>query len=237
MQTVRDAPVTQKAQEEVNKTSNEFSDLASSRKVPDQKTATGQPLTQYHSMFYRLLSWKNPRATAVVFLSHILFIFAARYLNIIRYIFKGLYVVLGITAAAEVAGKLVFNNGFTSQMRPKKYFVIPKESLERFLDDAEQLINFFVIEIQRVIFAENVYVTTGAFFLALISYWLIKFMPLWGLALLGTSTLYLAPLVYTQNKEFIDAQLQQGSDIMAKQTQQVRDVSSQYANKAGESAR
>jgi len=46
-------------------------------------------------------------------------------------------------------------------MRPKKYFVIPKESLERFLDDAEQLINFFVIEFQRVIFAENVYVTTG----------------------------------------------------------------------------
>jgi len=46
-------------------------------------------------------------------------------------------------------------------MRPKKYFVIPKESLERFLDDAEQLINFFVIELQRIIFAENVYVTTG----------------------------------------------------------------------------
>jgi len=62
-------------------------------------------------------------------------------------------------------------------------------------------------------------------------------MPLWGLALLGTSTLYLAPLVYTQNKEFIDAQIQQGANIMAKQTQQVRDVSSQYANKAGESAR
>jgi len=45
-------------------------------------------------------------------------------------------------------------------MRPRKYFVIPKASLERLLDDVEQLINFFVIEFQRVVFAENVYVTT-----------------------------------------------------------------------------
>ena len=106
------------------------------------------------------------------------FIFAVRYLNILRYIFKGLYVLLGcmwwrialhsiwgwhtlVTASAEIAGKAVFGNGFTSQMRPRKYFVIPKASLERLLDDVEQLINFFVIEFQRVVFAENVYVTTA----------------------------------------------------------------------------
>ena len=52
-------------------------------------------------------------------------------------------------------------------MRPRKYFVIPKASLERLLDDVEQLINFFVIEFQRVVFAENVYVTIAVSLLEL----------------------------------------------------------------------
>ena len=63
------------------------------------------------------------------------------------------------TATAEFGGKLAFGRGLTTQVRPKKYFVIPKASLERLLDDVEQFINFFVIESQRVVFAENVYVT------------------------------------------------------------------------------
>ena len=66
-----------------------------------------------------------------------------------------------VTASAEIAGQAVFGSGFTSQIRPRKYFVVPHDSLERFTEDLEQLINFFVIEFQRVVFAENVYVTSG----------------------------------------------------------------------------
>lgn len=44
-------------------------------------------------------------------------------------------------------------------MRPRKYWTIPRESLERMTEDVEQLINFFVIEIQRILYAENVYAT------------------------------------------------------------------------------
>jgi hypothetical protein len=112
-------------------------------------------------MFYRLLSWKNPRATGISFAAAVIFIFAARYLNVIRYIFKALYLTLGVTASAEVAGQLAFGRGLTSQFRPRQYFTIPKASLERLLDDVEQLINFFVIESQRIVFAENVYATVA----------------------------------------------------------------------------
>lgn len=72
---------------------------------------------------------------------------------------KAVYMVLGITASAEFLGKLALGTGFTSQIRPRKYFTIPKASLERMLDDLEQLINFFVIESQRIVFAENLYAT------------------------------------------------------------------------------
>lgn len=44
-------------------------------------------------------------------------------------------------------------------MRPRKYYMIRKDSLERLTDDLEQLINFFVIEFQRVVFVENIYVS------------------------------------------------------------------------------
>jgi hypothetical protein len=65
------------------------------------------------------------------------------------------------TASAEIVGKLVFHNGLTSQIRPKRYYTIPKDTLELVLDDVQELINFFVIEFQRVLFAENVSHTVG----------------------------------------------------------------------------
>jgi hypothetical protein len=54
---------------------------------------------------------------------------------------------------------MALGKGLTSQFRPRQYFTIPKASLERLLDDTEQFINFFVIESQRIVFAENVYAT------------------------------------------------------------------------------
>lgn len=114
---------------------------------------------EYHSFFYRLLSWQNPRATAITFVANILFIFAARYMNILSYIFKFLFIILGVTSGLEIAGKVLFDDGLASKMRPRQYWTVPRDSLERSLTDVEQLINFFVIETQRILYAENVYAT------------------------------------------------------------------------------
>ena len=230
--TVVNGPVGQNVQAEATKTRNEFADLANSRQTPDHKAATGQNLTHYHSMFYRLLSWKNPRATGIAFASTVAFIFAARYLNVIRYALKLLYLTLGATVTAEVAGQLAFGRGLTSQFRPRQYFTVPKASLERLLDDVEQIINFVVIESQRIVFAENVYASGAAFFASLISYFLIKFVPLWGLTLIATVVTYLGPLVYIQNKEVIDAQLEKGRQIASQQATQIKGLANQHAGNA-----
>ncbi|KAK8232589.1 Reticulon-domain-containing protein [Phyllosticta capitalensis] len=225
-------PVAQNIKSEAVKTQSEFGDLASSRRTPETPAATGQHLTHYHSMFYRLLSWKNPRATGISFALSILFIFAARYLNIVRYIFKLLWVILGTTAIAEVAGKSVLGNGLASQMRPRKYYMIRKESLERFTDDLEQLINFFIIEFQRIVFAENIYVTVSACVASFISYFLIKWLPLWGLSLIATTFVYLGPLVYIQNKEYIDEQLRLTNDMLNEQAKQLKTLANEHATTA-----
>ena len=62
---------------------------------------------------------------------------------------------------AEIASKFVMGSGVATSMRPRKYYKINKESLEASLDDLEQLINFFVIEFQRILFAENIPVTVA----------------------------------------------------------------------------
>ncbi|KAF2642743.1 hypothetical protein P280DRAFT_468057 [Massarina eburnea CBS 473.64] len=229
---VTNGPVADSARAEGAKTKAEFADLANSRTTPGQPAATGQPLTHYHSMFYRLLSWKNPRATGISFAAVVLVIFTTRYLNIIRYIFKALYITLGVTASAELAGQLTIGKGVTSQFRPRQYFTIPKASLERLLDDLEQFINFFVIESQRIVFAENVYATVAAFFASLISYFLIKWVPLWGLSLIATTVAYLGPLIYLKNKEVIDAQLEKGYNLANEQATQLKHLASQHTGNA-----
>lgn len=124
------------------------------------------------------LQWENPRASAIAFASTVIFIFLARYLHIIRYALKLTSFTLGgkllvamnrflcthvfdiVTAALEALGKLVFDSGVSSRLRPRRYYTIPRESLERSLEDVEQLLNFFMIEMQRIVFAENIVVTS-----------------------------------------------------------------------------
>ncbi|OJD36281.1 cell lysis protein [Diplodia corticola] len=225
-------PVGQSVKTETAKTQSEFRDLADARRVPGQPAATGQPLTHYHSMFYRLLSWRNPRATAISFACSVLFIFTARYVNIVRYIFKLLWVTLGCTAFAEVAGQAALGHGLATQMRPRKYYMIRKDSLERLTDDLEQFINFFVIEFQRVVFVENIYVSAACFVASFISYFLIKWLPLWGLGLIATVLVYMGPLVYIQNKEYIDEQLRLTNQMLNEQTNQFKDLAAQHSTRA-----
>lgn len=45
--------------------------------------------------YLHVQQWKNPRATGISFAVITAFIFAARYVNVLRYTFKGLYILLG----------------------------------------------------------------------------------------------------------------------------------------------
>lgn len=135
-------------------------------------------------------------------------------------------------AAAELAGKTIISQGLASSIRPKKYYTIPRESLETSLEDVEQFINFFVIEFQRVLFVENLARTIAAFLAALVSYWLIKFVPLWGLSLIGVTVIYLTPLIYINNKEIIDEQIENITRLINSQATQVKEIAGHHAERA-----
>lgn len=167
MESLANGPVAEKAKTEATATKNELSNLAASRTTPANTTASGQTLTHYHSFFYELLSWNNPRATGIAYGLITLIIFTTRYIPVVRLFLKGTYIILGITAAAELAGKLVLGEGFASKMRPKRYYTLPRETMESMMEDLVELGNFFIIEFQRVVFAENVEVTIAVRFFCL----------------------------------------------------------------------
>ena len=59
-------------------------------------------------------------------------------------------------AAIEITGRILLAQGLASSFRPRKYYTIPKETVEAVLEDFEQLVDFFLIEFQRILFAENI---------------------------------------------------------------------------------
>ncbi|KAE8452637.1 hypothetical protein EG329_013896 [Mollisiaceae sp. DMI_Dod_QoI] len=231
-QSFANGPVADNIKDQHAKTQNELSNLAASRQTPAAPAATGQPLTHYHSFFGSLLSWENPRASGIAYASVVLFIFAARYLDIIRYTFKVSYMILGITVLAEAVGKALLSTGLTSQIRPKKYYTVSKETLNALIGDVHELINFFVIEAQQIIFAENLFMSSAAFLGAFFSYYLIKVVPFWGLSLISTSILFLAPLIYKTNQELIDHHISNATKVINDQTEQVKALASQHAAQA-----
>ena len=79
----------------------------------------------------------------------------------LRWGFKLTWMLLGVTVAAEAAGRLLLNNGLASQLRPRKYYTVPRETLDAMIGDVHELVNFFVIETQRILFAENIYVSAA----------------------------------------------------------------------------
>jgi hypothetical protein len=69
---------------------------------------------------------------------------------------------------------------------------------------------------------------------AFISYYLVKIVPYWGLSLIATSILFLVPLVYTTNKEFIDHHISHATNVVNAQTAQIKDVASKHTAQATE---
>lgn len=69
---------------------------------------------------------------------------------------------------------------------------------------------------------------------AFLSYWLVKVVPYWGLALLSTTLLFTVPLIYTTNQELIDHHIKNAQDIISAQTEQLRQIAGTHTAKATE---
>jgi hypothetical protein len=67
---------------------------------------------------------------------------------------------------------------------------------------------------------------------AFLSYYLVKIVPYWGLAVIATTVVFFAPLIYTSNQELIDSQLKLAGDLVNAQTAQLRSVAQKHTEQA-----
>jgi hypothetical protein len=141
------------------------------------------------------------------------------------------------TLVAELAGKPFGQAGFATRIRPRQYYVLPKDTIDALLSEVHELANFFVLEFQRILFVENVVLTAAACMSAAIAYGLIKFVPLWGLALIATSITYFAPLIYIKNQELIDSHLDHATNVVNNQAAQVKELTAHHTARATEAAK
>jgi len=186
-------------------------------------------LTHFHSFFYDLVTWKNPRTSLIIFISLLNIILAFRFINVMRYIFKAAYLLLGSAAALEYGGRLLGYKGAVSQIRPRRYYMIPRESVESIFEEIHDFLNFVVVEFQRIVYVENIFTTVAAFLISFFGYFLIKYLPFWSLAFLGTTTVFAGPYIYINNQEQVDALINHYSEIANYKLHEARGVTEQYA--------
>jgi len=224
-------------QAEYRKTADELNQLGARVPGPSSEHKPEQYITHFHNFFYDLFTWKFPRATGISFAAALSLIITSGYVNILRYVFKAMYLLFAASAVAEFAGKPLGMQGFVSQIRPKHYAIIPRDALESVFAEIHELVNFFVLEFQRLLFAENIFATIVAFVASFIGYVAIKYISAWTLIFISTITAFTAPLIYLQNQEVIDAKLHEVNQIVNEKLTVARNTTEKYATEAANQAK
>lgn len=114
----------------------------------------------------------------------------------------------------EFAGRCFGPNTFLTRLRPAEYYKVQESTLNATLQDIHDFVQYAVVKVQRLIFAQNLdqtfavscisghpslvirhLLTDVQAFIGLTSlYWLIKIVPPFGLAVMGLTSVYMAPL-------------------------------------------
>src|SRR5208282_3840003 len=84
--------------------------------------------------------------------------------------------------------------------------------------------NFMVLEFQRLFFAEKTSHTAIAFIISFLAYKLVRYIPLWGLGLMGTVMAFTIPPLYLRNQKFIDHHISQVQNLAAEKAAVARDM-------------
>lgn len=69
------------------------------------------------------------------------------------------------------------------------------------------------------------------------AYFLVLYLPLWVLAIFGTTCAYFAPLIYISNKALIDAEIEDMNLLLNAQIQHIKDVVLHHVNRAHSTVR
>ena len=122
-------------------------------------------------------------------------------------------------------------------MKPRQYYQVNKNTFDVLFSEIANVSNFFVLEFQRLLFAEKTVHTAVAFVISFLAYKLVRYIPLWGLALVGAIMAFTLPPLYLRNQEVIDQHITQAQNLAAEKANYARNIAGEKVGVVAERAR
>ncbi|CAG9986802.1 unnamed protein product [Clonostachys byssicola] len=183
--------------------------------VDHQRTSTLKQMgTVNPDSLYKYTSWEDPVRTLGSYVGIMSLLCGAHYMPLTQTALKAGATVLGVAATVEYAHRSFTRNTILARLRPAEYKKIPEPVLNDTLKDVHDLVQYLVVEAQRIVLGENLGRTFGAFVTLATLYWLVKIVSPFGLVLLGVTALYAAPLLTSrQGREVLEAAKARTADM------------------------
>ncbi|KAK9359222.1 putative reticulon-like protein RtnA variant [Lipomyces starkeyi] len=189
---------------------------------------------KYKACFYDLLTWKNLYVSGGSFAGALIALYLFKYVNVVKLFFNFAYIALGTAIAVEFAGRTIKGGpGFVSSFRGSgNYFVISKDIVDPLFNEFTVLVNFLLVEFQQIVFVENFPLTVFAFVVSYFTYFLVHYVSLWSLAVVGVTVAFAAPPVYLKFQEEIDAQVAAANKIIDKKISELKVQANKHLGQA-----
>ncbi|CAM1511851.1 Fc.00g093640.m01.CDS01 [Cosmosporella sp. VM-42] len=144
---------------------------------------------------YKYISWEDPLRTLGSYIGALSILFGAHYLPLTQFALKAGATTLGVISMTELANRQFSPDTFLSRLRPKEYKKVPEPTLNATLKDIHDFVQFAVVQVQKILYGQDLSKTFAAFVGLAALFILIKVISPFGLALLGLTTLYIVPLI------------------------------------------
>jgi len=151
----------------------------------------------HQDSLYEYINWRDPIRTLGCYIGALGILFGAHYLPLTQVALKTGVTVLGVVSFTEFVSRSFSADSLSSRLRPKEYKKVSESTLNATLRDFHDLIQYAVVQAQRIIFGQDLDKTFAAFLVFTALYWLTKIMPPFWLAVMGLTSIFIAPLIFS----------------------------------------
>ncbi|USP82465.1 hypothetical protein yc1106_09739 [Curvularia clavata] len=169
---------------------------------------------------YQYINWNDPVRTLGSYVGVLSLLFGAHYLPLTQMVLKGGVTALGLT---ESASRMLGNRSLSAQLRPREYKTFPESTLNATLKDIHDFVQYAAVQVQRIVFGQDLQKTFISFLSLTTLYWLVKAVPPFWLAVMALTSVYAAPLLASpRGREVIRDAGTQAQELASTATQKGR---------------
>ncbi|KAK9459887.1 putative reticulon-like protein RtnA [Lipomyces oligophaga] len=180
-------------------------------------SATPTP-NKYNELLFDLFTWKKPICTGKVFGATLAVLFVLKYISLLKLVLNTASIAFATAVAVEFAGRYVKKSpGFLSSFSDGRYFTVSKGSVEPLFEELLVVVNFVLVELQKIVYVEKTSVTVSAVFGSYFAYVLVHHISVWTLVLMTVLGAFAVPPIYLKYQTEIDAQIAKGKDLAGAQ--------------------